>query len=249
MVQFIKILGKPLIHQDPENLCIPSPCGPNSQCRFQNGLAICSCLPSYIGRSPNCRPECTVNSDCPSNLACMNQKCLNPCIGSCGSNTECVVASHIPLCSCSQGYSGDPFKGCYERPQCKELLLKKKKTSDKNKNVSVTYLPPDESACVKNPCGINAICRELNNAGSCTCIQNYYGDPYIACRPECILNTECPMNRACINMKCQDPCPGVCGHNALCNVVNHSPSCLCEHGFRGNPFESCQRIPESKLSQ
>lgn len=108
----------------------------------------------------------------------------------------------------------------------------------------VTYLPP-ETPCAKNPCGINAECRELNNAGSCTCIRNYYGDPYIACRPECMMNSECSMNKACIHTKCQDPCPGICGINAVCNVVNHSPNCVCEPGFRGNPFESCTRI-ESK---
>lgn len=110
----------------------------------------------------------------------------------------------------------------------------------------VTYLPTDVSACAQNPCGTNAICRELKKAGSCTCIPNYFGDPYVACRPECIMNTECTMSQACIKMKCQDPCPGVCGHNAVCNVVNHSPTCTCISNFRGNPFESCNRIPESK---
>lgn len=104
----------------PENPCIPSPCGPNSQCRTQNGIGICSCLLNYVGRSPNCRPECTVNSDCASNLACINMKCKNPCVGSCGLNAECSVTSHVPLCTCRQGFKGDPFTGCYEKPQCKQ---------------------------------------------------------------------------------------------------------------------------------
>lgn len=116
---FKPILAPPIVYEEPVNPCVPSPCGPNSQCRTQNLLAVCSCLPSYIGRSPNCRPECAVNSDCPSNLACINQKCKNPCIGSCGSNAECTVSSHVPQCSCIAGFIGDPFRSCYEKPKSK----------------------------------------------------------------------------------------------------------------------------------
>lgn len=245
----IYILEKPIVYEEPINPCVPTPCGPNSQCSTQNSLAVCSCLPSYIGRAPNCRPECTVNSDCPSSTACINQKCKNPCIGSCGNNAECTVASHIPLCTCSHGFIGDPFRGCYEQPQCK----KHSQTNSSAifqcliQNFSVTYLPPDETPCQTNPCGVNANCRELNGAGSCACIPDYHGDPYVGCRPECMMNSECPMNRACINLKCVDPCPGVCGNNAKCSILNHSPTCTCDHGFRGNPFESCSRIPPSKI--
>lgn len=111
-------------------------------------------------------------------------------------------------------------------------------------SILVSYLPPDESPCTQNPCGINAICKELKGAGSCSCKPNYYGDPYVMCRPECMMSSECSTNKACINMKCSDPCPGVCGNNALCNVINHSPVCSCDIGFRGNAFEFCS--PESK---
>lgn len=118
-----KIFLERPIEFDPEpvNPCIPSPCGPNSQCHSDanSNLAVCSCLPSFIGRSPNCRPECTVNSDCPSNLGCMNQKCVNPCIGSCGLNANCMVSSHVPICTCFDGYSGDPFVQCQQN-NCKK---------------------------------------------------------------------------------------------------------------------------------
>lgn len=50
-------------------------------------------------------------------------KCQDPCAGSCGANAECQVASHVPLCSCGQGFTGDPFRGCYEKPQSKNLRL------------------------------------------------------------------------------------------------------------------------------
>lgn len=239
-----EIERKPLIIED-TNPCVPTPCGPNSQCRNQNQLAVCSCLPSYVGRAPNCRPECTVNSDCPSNLACINQKCANPCIGSCGLNAECTVTSHVPLCTCNHGYIGDPFTSCRPQPQCK-LSFPSKIIPLQFSKLLVTYLPPDETPCARSPCGVNAVCKEQNGAGSCRCIPNYYGDPYISCRPECMMNSECPMTKACMNTKCVDPCPGVCGSNAICHVINHSPTCSCIQGYRGNPFESCGRIPESK---
>lgn len=109
----------------------------------------------------------------------------------------------------------------------------------------MAYIPPDEGPCQRNPCGINAECREQNGAGSCTCLTNFYGDPHSECRPECVMNNDCPMSRACINTKCQDPCPGACGVNAQCHVVNHSPICTCLPGYQGRPFESCNRIPPS----
>lgn len=98
--------------RDPVNPCIPSPCGPNADCRVIGESPACSCLANYIGAPPNCRPECTINPECPYNRACMNQRCIDPCPGSCGSNAKCAVINHTPSCSCDIGYTGDPFQGC-----------------------------------------------------------------------------------------------------------------------------------------
>jgi len=107
VVLSIKATPKPI-----ENPCRPSPCGPNSQCREINGHAICSCSAGYIGVPPMCRPECVVSSECPLNRACLNEKCSDPCPGTCGSNARCQVVNHNPICSCSSGYTGDPFVKC-----------------------------------------------------------------------------------------------------------------------------------------
>lgn len=112
----------------------------------------------------------------------------------------------------------------------------------------LAYIPLDEpqkSPCENNPCGSNAICKERNGVGSCTCLPDYFGDPYIGCRPECLLNDHCSKNRACINNKCKDPCPGICGRNAECFVINHSPSCECLSGYTGNPSVGCHETPKS----
>lgn len=100
--------------------------------------------------------------------------------------------------------------------------------------------------CQPSPCGDNAICTEQNGAGSCKCMSNYYGDPYISCRPECILNSDCARSKACINTKCVDPCPGSCGLNAECRVDFHSPSCYCKSGYTGDPQQFCRENPPSK---
>lgn len=102
--------------------CNPSPCGPYSQCRNVNGQGVCSCLPTYIGSPPGCRPECVASSECPQNRACANQKCIDPCSAPCGLNTRCEVISHSPICSCRQGFTGDPFTRCYAIP-CKQFCF------------------------------------------------------------------------------------------------------------------------------
>lgn len=93
--------------------CRPSPCGSNSQCREINDDVVCSCLPDYVGSPPSCRPQCTVNSDCPKDLACLNQKCKDPCVGTCGTNAQCKIVNHNPICSCMPKYTGDPFSHCH----------------------------------------------------------------------------------------------------------------------------------------
>lgn len=211
--------------EEPINPCYPSPCGQFAQCHNRNGAALCSCLPSYIGSPPNCRPECVIDSDCPSHLACINERCRDPCPGLCGFNARCNVIDHVPNCYCDAGMIGDPFSECHARP-----VIKTSPTP-------VLY----EDPCVPSPCGANANC----NNGTCTCISAYFGDPFVGCRPECILSSDCSRDRACINKKCQDPCIGICGQEAECSVINHTPMCSCPIGMTGNAFIRCEpvRVP------
>lgn len=83
---------------------------------MQGGLPSCSCLSNYLGIPPNCRPECVINSDCTAGLACINEKCQDPCVGACGYQAECKVNQHIPNCACPAGYTGDPFTVCQAIP-------------------------------------------------------------------------------------------------------------------------------------
>lgn len=207
--------------EEPKNPCQPSPCGPNAKCTVNGDSHSCSCLPEFTGSPPYCRPECISNSECASNLACIGQKCKDPCPGLCGVNAECRVFSHTPMCVCLPGYSGDPFVQC-ETPR----------------QPQIEYVDP----CNPSPCGTNAECKTRNKAATCLCLRDYFGDPYQGCRPECVVNSDCPSNKACVQNKCKDPCPGTCGQNAECYVRNHLATCNCLTGYSGDPYRYCNII-------
>lgn len=214
---YLAAKDEPITPVKPTNPCIPSPCGPNAQCQAFSDVPSCDCLPSYYGSPPNCHPECTINADCPTNKACIRNKCGDPCPGSCGFNAVCQVINHNPICSCVDRYSGDPFSSCRPIPQHEPSV------------------PPPQDKCNSSPCGPNAQC----NDGTCTCLPEYQGNPYIGCRPECLTNTDCPRSKACLHRKCTDPCPGTCALNAVCDVINHVPMCSCAVGMEGNAFIQC----------
>jgi hypothetical protein len=117
------IFLEPILNEPKSNPCVPSPCGPYSICRLIGDTAACSCQSNYIGKPPNCRPECVRNEECSLNLACSNEKCIDPCPGSCGVNSLCNVVRHSSVCSCSPGYTGDPFVACSQIPISKLLLF------------------------------------------------------------------------------------------------------------------------------
>lgn len=233
------------------NPCQPSPCGPNSQCREQNSQAICSCLPEFSGQPPNCRPECITSLECPLDKACMQRKCVDPCPGVCGQNAYCLVRNHAPLCSCEAGLTGNPFVRCLPLPKSKlslNYINKSQKYTNKFPIVIQQDVQVYRDPCQPSPCGLFATCRVVNGNPSCACLANYEGQPP-NCHPECNVNAECLNSQACVNQKCIDPCPGACGLNAVCNVINHIPSCTCVLGYVGDASIACQLpVLPSKLN-
>jgi len=218
------------------------------ECRNRNGAGSCTCIPDYEGDPyTGCYPECILNQDCPSNKACSRNKCIDPCPGVCGfsklknwivqilcmhfrflhavdakciliviADARCEVYNHVATCNCFEGYTGQPFQGCH--------LMPKK---------DITYLPPPSDPCHPSPCGNYAQCKNLNGVAVCSCLPGYIGSPP-ACRPECTSSSECPLDKACINNNCVDPCPGPCSPSADCRVVNHSPICTCKGNINTN---------------
>lgn len=89
--------------------CNPSPCGPNAVCN--NG--VCTCIPEYRGDPYfECRPECTLSSECPRDKACVRNKCVDPCINTCGINANCEVVNHMAVCTCPARTAGNAFIQC-----------------------------------------------------------------------------------------------------------------------------------------
>ncbi|XP_046659405.1 perlucin-like protein [Homalodisca vitripennis] len=63
---------------------------------------------------------------------------------------------------------------------------------------------------------------------------------------QCITNDDCAKGSACVDLICQDPCPGICYGNATCEIYDHVPYCACKPGFSGNPFTGCtEQAPAS----
>lgn len=111
------------------------------------------------------------------------------------------------------------------------------------------YLPlPRDDPCRPSPCGLYATCNEIQSHPICACLPGYLGAPP-DCHPECMIDAQCSFDKACINQKCVDPCPGICGLNAMCRAINHNPICNCLPRYNGDPFDRCLLIPEpSKLN-
>ena len=158
-----------------------------------------------IGSPPNCRPECIINADCPTDKACINRKCQDPCPGLCGINAKCDMRNHIPTCICNTGFIGDPFAQCY-RPSTAPRPIK--------------VVQP----CNPSPCGINAECSENRGAASCSCILDYVGNPYVECKPEFTINPECPRDKACNNNKWSSLSGCLW---CSCNLLSYQFSYLC----------------------
>lgn len=92
--------------------------------------------------------------------------------------------------------------------------------------------------CMRSPCGPYSQCHAVEDHAICACLSGYFGTPP-NCHPECVSNADCPLDKSCVNQICSDPCPGVCGYNARCHIVNHNPICSCNAGYSGDPFVRC----------
>lgn len=181
--------------------------------------------------------ECTEDSDCANDKACVNNRCQNPCASaSCGQNAECRAQLHRAICICRDGFTGNAQHACVEigcrsDSDCAPI----------HACVNRECVDP----CSYTSCGLNALCRaDGNHKARCYCPESFRGNPLIRCeRPECTRDEECSFNLACRNERCQDPCN--CGLNAICNVINHQARCSCAPGYQGDPLQSC-RIEERR---
>lgn len=103
--------------------------------------------------------------------------------------------------------------------------------------------------CYPSPCGEGAICEVRNSIAVCKCPQDYLGNAFTRCYPECTSHQECPGHLACFGLKCKDPCVGACGRNANCEVnrSSHKAVCSCPKDHGGHPFDECRPFGPADL--
>lgn len=231
--------------------CNPNPCHETALCEASAGGHICKCPPNYVGDpfSAGCRPEgyCpNGNSDCPENSACLGGKCVDPCENACGQNSVCNVVNRKPVCSCQLKFAPalkDARDGCVRIATgcsndidcggdvCYNGMCK---VACRNSNDCSSGEKCTQNICAL-PCSGHSLCPSSQACVAGSCI--------LGCRS----NKDCSSDSACVNNKCQNPCAsdGACGPNALCNCVDHIPSCKCPAGFEGNPVpeQGCVRVP------
>ncbi|KAF0311013.1 Neurogenic locus notch 3 [Amphibalanus amphitrite] len=210
--------------------CVPSPCGPNTECSIDNrGIGVCRCLPGYFPKPDTitgCGPQCTSASECGSGYNCVNNKCVrsgasvtaaDPCsLGLCGLNANCDNVGGRAVCSCPAGYSGNPLvqcnKGeCTEDSQCGASLA----------CIGVNCVDP----CAEVQCGLNANCKVIQHRAICSCPRGYGGDPFVSC-------TRQSPRAACT--------PSPCGTNTNCEVKNGRAICSCVQNYIGDPLVACR---------
>ncbi|XP_076631770.1 uncharacterized protein LOC143346941 [Colletes latitarsis] len=199
-------------------------CGVNAICETKNHIPTCYCPPGQTGD-----PFTSCHIADPQ-AACKP----NPC----GLNTKCEVVNEVTVCSCLPGYVGSPSIGC--RHECES-------DSECPGHLACSASFKCESPC---KCGTNAECRVVDHQAICTCPKNWLGNAFVSCRPECTAHSDCPGNKpACLYQKCMNPCDGVCGVNADCNLRGITPVCSCPKHMTGNPFFSCRLFEARDLCE
>lgn len=223
-----------------------SPCPKTSKCSVLNSLPVrtmlCECpqftVPDINGECKAIQfstpvPMCSSDSECDDKEACINHQCRNPC--NCGTQADCVVQNHHPICSCLEGFEGNPYRGC------RTIGCKSNSECESTKAcVNGNCINP---CLLDNECGINAECTPIANRAECSCRAGYVGNPLVSCNAvECRSNSDCPTDKRCENTHCINPClyENVCSPRAECKTSNHLAVCRCPDGLFGNPYIDCR---------
>lgn len=176
-------------------VCDADSCAPTARCEGHRHQPVCTCQPGTTGNPyVECagyrdQPQCVTDSDCPSQLACVNARCENPCAKSdvCAPQQTCTVIDTSPLrtvmCRCPVDMIIDSSGRCVpirqEQPGCRS----DDECADSDKCISGTCI----LACRVEQCGINAQCLSKTHRAICTCAPGYEGNPHIECSPSMII--------------------------------------------------------------
>ncbi|CAL4155880.1 unnamed protein product [Meganyctiphanes norvegica] len=79
-----------------------------------------------------------------------------------------------------------------------------------------------------------------NHTATCTCHDSLNGNPYAyesdsGCH-NCINDSHCRFDEACVGHTCNDVCSSLCVGMAICTSQNHAAACTCRSSLVGNPY-------------
>jgi len=237
-----------------------------------NHWTLAGYFPGYQTNQPEYYKENQQRSQYSYNIDLGSQRNVNSCDPSqCGYNAQCRFINGDGACTCNSGFFGNPYQGC--RPEClvssecpqDQVCVSTKCIDPSQQDISnqpeVAAAVAEEDPCEPIRCGYNAKCQAFNGEGVCICNSGFFGDPYMGCRPECVVSSECPNSQVCKFTKCVDPSkddsvseekiiepcdPSPCGYNAQCQSINGKEVCTCSPGLVGDPLVGCR--PECLVS-
>ena len=209
-------------------LCRNNPCATGASCTASNHREICTCNyplqgDGYVScteiRIPD-EPECRVDQDCQTKLACIDKSCQNPCRvnNPCTGEQTCVVKDTLPTrtvaCVCPEG---TVFSG---RGSCQ-----------RGNDTFPFFILYDIS--------LKIIFKISSDQKSIFKFELY---ALVEVKAECYVDDDCATSDICNKGSCVDACRlSHCGSNAICEAGYHSAKCVCLPGFTGDPRTACNK--------
>ena len=209
-------------------LCRNNPCATGASCTASNHREICTCNyplqgDGYVScteiRIPD-EPECRVDQDCQTKLACIDKSCQNPCRvnNPCTGEQTCVVKDTLPTrtvaCVCPEG---TVFSG---RGSCQ-----------RGNDFFPFFMLYNIS--------LKTLFKISSDQKSISKFELY---ALVEVKAECYVDDDCATSDICNKGSCVDACRlSHCGSNAICEAGYHSAKCVCLPGFTGDPRTACNK--------
>ena len=224
-------------------VCSPATCESGAVCQGVNHRPICECPPGTKG-NPNagCKAiGCTNLKDCPTDRACFNGVCTDPCSmpDVCTVDQECKPFNHTAVCDCPPGFKGSPQTactrvdidiGCRADTDCPSL------------EACINRECKDPCEALK-PCAPSAVCEVKPTSPYrtmvCVCPPGTTGYAAIECVKVAVpeVEEECEVTKGFIKMP-----NGTCVCDPLRNLVSGpNGTCICdpEKGLVEGPSGVC----------
>lgn len=169
-------------------------CAPDQQCRVLDTLPLrtimCQCPPDtvvdQIGRCAvivSTNPQCKSDNDCNTEEKCINGNCMEACrFDRCGVNALCKSFSHQAICTCAEGYTGNPHYECTNIPRQPTIVSPECYNDNDCSNEKACRNEVCVNPCREDSsCAVNAFCSVNNHKALCRCPPGYEGNPNIEC--------------------------------------------------------------------